>query len=119
MCSYYESIKFLLSFYRQSYTVEDLLDAYPSFSSVPAEKAKPIIRKGFGLIGLKDNWTKEELKSGQIPFRIGRLMPYETRLVEKGETLMPLNKIERANKVLRHLPAPIARAMVRYLAKKY
>jgi hypothetical protein len=82
--AHYEVFDYLIRTYTASYDSPRLVDAYPGFSSVPNEKAVILVRKGHGAIGLQHNWTPAELAAGQIPFRLGRFLPYEPRLLSDG-----------------------------------
>jgi hypothetical protein len=89
------------------------------FGGHPDEKAVTIVRKGHGLVGIKDNWTMEQLKRGYIPFRIGIFYPYEEKLLSKDPLLatLPLDKVERINAILKILPKFLSKYIVKKLQK--
>lgn len=115
--AYLEALTVVYEFNISEYKTPTLIKPHPEFSADPNEMCVTIVRKGYGLIGLKDNWTPEQIKQGNIPHRIGRFMPYEQKLIRKGECLLPKNKIERINKILEKLPPFISRFIVKRINK--
>jgi len=115
--AYYEVFEYLLKSYIGGYTKPKVIEVYPGFSEDPDEKAVTIIRKRHGVIGLKDNWTREDLKAGKIPFCLGRFLPYEVKMVKSGQLVLPADRIARLNRVLIHLPRPIARRLVKRFSR--
>jgi len=45
-----------------------------------------MVREGHGLIGLKDAWTTDEIRQGQIPFCVGRFIFEESRMHDADPT---------------------------------
>lgn len=116
--SYYESIIFMLSKFKKEFASDKLLDAYPHFSKIKGEKGVPIIRKGHGLIGVKDNWTEEEKRKGRIPWWIGRSYKYEKILIEKGQHMLPVDKVKKYNLILNYCPNPIKSWLASFFNRK-
>ena len=75
--AYLEALTIVHRFHISEYKTPQSIKPHPDFSHDPKEMCITIIRKDYGLIGLKDNFTKEEIKQGHIPHQIGRFMPYE------------------------------------------
>lgn len=88
--AYFDSLKNLYQAYIGSYDKPKVIDVHHEFSKDPDEMAVVIIRQSYGAVGLKDNWTFEELRRGKIPFRIGRFFPEEIKLLDKQPTLSVL-----------------------------
>lgn len=84
--AYFESLQFLYHLYIKQYNEPKIINVHPDFSNDNQEKAVVIVRKGKGAVGLKDNWSKKEIKVGKIPFRIGRFYPDEIELLDKDHT---------------------------------
>jgi len=118
--AYLEAFKNLISSHIRSYQLPKVISTHPEFSKNPQERAVTIIRKGHGLVGLKDNWSIDELKRGKIPFRTGRFLKYEINILDKNPTLavLPRNRIKKVNKILKILPKFLSRKFVK-IAKKY
>lgn len=113
------ALKNLISGYIRSCQSPKIIPVHPEFSKVPQEQAITIVRKGYGLVGLKDNWSIDELKRGRIPFRIGRFLKYERNMLDKDPTLavLPRNRIEKVNKILKILPKFLSRKIVKIAEK--
>lgn len=119
--AYFDTFKNLISFYIRSYEKPKIISVHPEFSKDPQEKAITIIRKGCGLVGIKDNFTKEELKKGKIPFNLGRFHRYELNLLKKDPfpAILPKDKIKRINNILKYLPKFISKYIVKKLQNKF
>lgn len=113
--AYFESFVIVYDFHKSEYKTPKLVKPHPDFSSDPFEMCKTIVRKGYGLIGLKDNFTEEEIKKGKIPHLIGKYYPYEQKLINEGMDLLPKDKIKRINNILHKLPASISRKIVKII----
>jgi len=92
--AYFRAFEFLISFHISEYQTPKIISVHPEFSEDPKERAITIIRKGYGLVGIKDNWTEEELRKRQIPFRLGRFYRHELDLLKKDPflTILPSYK---------------------------
>ncbi|MDD5327220.1 MAG: hypothetical protein PHY02_05330 [Phycisphaerae bacterium] len=104
----------------RSYDKPKIVPVHKDFGGHPEEKAITIIRKNYGLAGIKDNWTLEQLGKGYIPFRIGNFYSYETKLLDKDPLLatLPPNKIDRINTILKTLPKFLSKYIVKKLQSK-
>jgi hypothetical protein len=69
-----------------SYTESMTIPVHPAFSRDPEERAVVIVREGYGVVGLKDAWTPEQLRRGKISHRIGHFTANEVRLLEADPT---------------------------------
>ena len=117
--AYFEAFKNLMSVYIKSYQQPRIIPIHPDFSKDPEEKAVTIIRKGYGLTGMKDNWTPEQIKRGKITFRVGRFLSYETRMLDKDPTLtvLPPNRINKINRLLKFLPNFLRKKVIKFVEK--
>lgn len=113
--AYYETINNLVKVYKSSYKIPKVISVHPDFSGDPEEKAITIIRKNTGVIGIKDNWTLEQIQSGKIPFNLSRLLPYEQKMLNENPFLteLPPNKVEKINKILRLFPIFIRKHLLK------
>lgn len=113
------ALKNLISGYIRSCQSPKIIPVHPEFSTVPQEQAITIVRNGYGLVGLKDDWSIDELERGKIPFRIGRFFKYERNMLDKDPTLtvLPRNRIEKVNKILKILPKFLSRKIVKIAEK--
>ncbi len=117
--AYFATFKGLISRHIQSYQSPKVISVRPGFSDDPNEKAITIIRRKYGLAGLKDNWKIDELKRGKIPWRVGWFLRYEQKMLNKDPTLvvLPTNRIKKINKILKFLPKFLTRKIVKALEK--
>jgi len=117
---YIEGMDSLIKSHARSYKLPKIIDVHPEFSVDPDEKAVVIVRKGEGAIGLKDNWTSDQLRRGKIPFQMGRLLRYEVKKLDQDHSLqlLPMNRINMINKVLVFLPRFVRRQIIRILKQK-
>lgn len=113
--AYYESVVKLVKIYRASYEKSAIIKVHPNFSGDPDEKAVVMVRKGTGAIGIKDNWSREQIKAGKIPFNLSRLLPYEQKMLKENPFLteLPPNKVEKINKILVLFPIFIRRHLLK------
>jgi len=119
--AYFNAFVSIFNAYVRSYDEPKVIGVHKDFGGHPNEEAVTIIRKGHGLAGIKDNWTREELKRGHIPFRIGRFSRYETKLLKENRLLatLPASRTERINKILRILPKFISKRIAKRLRAKF
>jgi len=85
--AYFESIRNLHRMHIAAYDAPRVIDVHPEFSEDPEEKAVVIVREGHGAVGLKDNWTPEQLRAGKIPFCIGQFYPDESQALSRDLVL--------------------------------
>ena len=104
--AYYQTIENNFNYHIRTYDKPITIPVHKDFGSHPHERAAIIIRRGYGLVGIKDNWTNEELKKGYMPYRLGRFHKYELKLLDKDPflTILPADRIKRANKILKVCP---------------
>ncbi len=91
--AYFEAIKYLYKKSISDYNEPMEIDLPDGFSS---DKGIVMVRKGYGVIGLKDNFSKEELNRGRIPFRLGKFKWHELEILKKDQTIsfMPIDKTQ-------------------------
>ena len=102
--AYLSALEHLYYGFVRTYSEPELIEPHPEFKHHQDEKVTTIVRQGYGLVGIKDNWTKEQVVAGFIPYRVGLFLPYEIPLVEQGILKLPSNKIEKFNKRIKYLP---------------
>lgn len=70
-------------------------------------------------MGIKDNWTSEQIKQGHIPFIMGRYLRYEGKMLEKDPrlTILPPNRIKRINMFLKIIPEFLRKKVVPLIEK--
>ncbi|HET9377804.1 MAG TPA: hypothetical protein VFO40_22725 [Chthoniobacterales bacterium] len=79
---YFDALKFLNAHYIRSYTEPREITVNPVNAAVPGERAVVMLREGYGVIGLKDAWTLEELQRGHINWHFGRFSMEEMKLID-------------------------------------
>jgi len=112
--AYIQALFILEQFYTSTYAEPATVKPHPEFNTNGGQ-ITTIVRKGYGVIGIKDTWTKEQIARGAIPHRLGRFLPYEIDLIEQGQLLLPPDRIRKFNKRINHLP----RFLKIYLVKKF
>lgn len=119
--AYFEVLMTLYNGYILSYDRPKIIPVHKDFGDFTNEKAVTIIRKGFGLIGLKHNWTKEQIKKGYIPYRIGKFYKYEIEMLDGDSSLavLPPSRFDRINTILKILPKFIAKHLVKKMYEHY
>lgn len=60
-----------------------------------------IVRKGYGLIGVKDNLTSSEISKINLPFHMGKFKYHEMEILRKDPTIneMPVDKTDKLHKI--------------------
>lgn len=117
--AYHEVMKNSIEGYQRSYTKSKAIGVSKSFSRDPDEHAVLIIREGHGVTGMRANWNEKEIKKGKTPWFIGKYLGYEKKLLDKGEVVMPRNKIEMWNKLLRRMPKLFSRPAKKLIEKYF
>jgi hypothetical protein len=91
--AYIEAFKFLynksISDYKRSIEI-------PLPEGFFSPKGVVMVRKNHGVVGLKDNWTKEQLSLGCMPFRLSKLKLHERLILDIDPTIadFPVDKTE-------------------------
>jgi hypothetical protein len=116
--AYHETIKNLISAYTKSYNKPGIIKVSSDFSSDPEDRAQVIVRKNHGVMALKAALTKEQIKKGKIQWSVGHYLPYEQRLIDKGQYLLPRSRVELWNSILNKLPNFVNKRVVS-LVEKY
>jgi len=84
--AYHASLQALNEGYRARYKAPIQIALPPGFSCDPEELATVMVKDGWGVIGLKDSWTPEQIAAGKVPFCIARLTQQDTRLQRQDPT---------------------------------
>ena len=80
----------LLQYHIESYKKPVEIPTSPHFRGDPELRWVVIVRKGYGAAGVKDAWSKEQLKAGKIPVRVGRFYDEERNLLNQDSTIAEL-----------------------------
>ncbi len=118
--AYFNAFLTLFKGHISSYDKPKIIPVHKDWGGHPDEKAITIVREKHGLAGMKDNWTREQLRRGYIPFRIGNFHSYELKLLKKDPLLaiLPVNRVERINRILKVLPKFMGKYIVKRLQDK-
>lgn len=114
--AYHECFKNVIKNSIRQYQSSKIISA-DRMSHNPDEKATLIIRNGYGVIAMKDAFTKEQIYNGSIPWFVGKLYSYERKLIEKGQYNLPKDRVEFWNKILTKLPSFIGKAPANFIDK--
>lgn len=88
--AYFQVIDNLRIMFISQYQEPKVIDVHPGFKSFENEKALVIVRKGYGAVGIKHNWTMRDLAMGKIPYRIGNFYPEEQTALDSNPLLSML-----------------------------
>ncbi|MCJ7804216.1 hypothetical protein MUP35_00575 [Patescibacteria group bacterium] len=102
--AYHEAMKNLIKSYTKSYNKPKIIKTSPGFSPDPNERAQVIVRKNHGVVALKAALTKKQIKAGKISWLAGYCTSYEYKLIDHGQFLLPKNRVEFWNSILRKMP---------------
>lgn len=116
--AYFKVYKFLYETAIQEYEIPKLI-AVPSYFN-DNEFATTISRKGYGLVGIKDNYSKEDYENRVMPWHIVSLHGYELRMLKDDRTInqFPKDKVKAYNRIAKRTPRFI-RKIFRKQIKKY
>jgi hypothetical protein len=114
--AYFESLKYLYNKSIADYNNPIEIDLPEEFHY---PKAVAMVRKNYGVIGIKDNWTKEQLAHGLMPFRFGRFKRHELAILQIDPTIsyFPEDKIETLWKKYQKIRKWTPKAFRKYLNK--
>lgn len=115
--AYHETYKNLIQGYRRGYNKPKFIDVPHYFSKGADTQAVLIVRKGHGLTGVRSVWSKEEIASGRIPFYLGHHHAYESKLIDRDWLLLPRDRVEFWNSILRLLPDFLSKRLVPAIEK--
>ena len=84
------------------------------------EKAVTILRRGSGLVGLKDTLTCEEIKNGKIPRHFGHFRKYEIEILKHDHNtiLLPKDRFKKVETIMKYCPKLFKKKLVDIL-KQY
>jgi len=89
--AYHVAHSSLFKFFIGTYREPEIIAVPAAFSTAPGVRAWVMVREGYGAVGIKDAWSPEEIRRGQIPFHIARLSAEESRMAtaDPGRVLFP------------------------------
>ena len=104
------SIRALRKSYIAHYDKSVVMPSSPTFGGGRPVDVTLIVRKGHGVIGLRCIGGHDD----GVPFetRVSRCLPYEQKMIEQGVNELPRSRAERANNILKFLPAKVARKVM-------
>ncbi len=117
--AYIESFFKVLDLHRNLYSAPIVIEPSPGFTTNPNEKSIIIIRKNHGVVALASHFPGGIVPKNYPQFRIGKFLPYENKLIERGDLVLPANRIEKINMLLKYLPDRLRRYTVRKIGPKY
>ena len=80
-----EALSVLRAHYRKLYEEPVRIPGDPDFGE---GDFVVMVREGFGVVGLRDAWTEEEIRRGRVSRRIGRFTPAEMKALESDDRLV-------------------------------
>ena len=85
---YHTAFSSIYKHHVQSYSEAVTIPVHPGWSPDPTERAVTIVRQDYGLVGIKDAWTRDQVRlEGRIPFRIGTFTRADLALLDADPTL--------------------------------
>ena len=82
----------LQTYHLRMYSGPRVIPNSPHFQGDPALRWTVIVREGEGAVGVKHSWTRDQLRQGKIPVRLGRFSEAEIELLNQDPTLALLPK---------------------------
>jgi hypothetical protein len=76
--AYHESLTKVHQGFVSSYDTPARIECHPDFA--PGQQAEVLVAPGYGLVGLRDCLTEQQLRAGAMPWVIGRSVPMEPSL---------------------------------------
>jgi hypothetical protein len=118
--AYFMAFSNLIKYHISSYKEPSVIKVHPDFSSDPNETVITLIRKGYGLIGLRDYESTPNIQDEYVPYLIGRFNESELKLNEKYPrlTVYPRDKRETINNILKIFPVFLRKKIVKFLKPK-
>lgn len=119
--AYFYAFRSLERYFRELYDEPKVVTMHDGMGHYPNQTALVMVRKGKGAIGIKDNWSPEDLARGEIPFRLGNFLPNEMKMMDADpfRAEFPVPPHEAINRRLRWLPKPLARRIVKRIWNRY
>lgn len=100
---YTDAFDFIIDTYKRNYNKPKKVNI-PTYFQKSKKKAQIIVRKGFGLVGIKAGYTKEEILKGAIEWRLARPFEYEQNMIDQGVVELPEDRFEKINKIIKKFP---------------
>ena len=117
--AYVEAFFKVLDIHRKLYSSPTVIEPSPGFTNNKDEKGITIIRENYGVVGMTSYFPEGSMPQDYPTFRVGKFLPYERMLVERGDLLLPPNKIDKINRLLKFLPDKLRRYTVKKISPKY
>lgn len=81
--AYWESLRILRQMHISSYSFPKYISV-PKYWHNPNEQAVTIVRENYGVVGLKNAWSRHEIRNGATNWRVAIVTKEETELLNKN-----------------------------------
>ncbi|MDD5026500.1 MAG: hypothetical protein PHH13_03965 [Candidatus Peribacteraceae bacterium] len=119
--AYYEVFTTLINQYIADYDEPIAIEPHPDFKTHNDQTIKLMIRKGHGVVGIKDNWSPAQLRAGFIPFRLSKITRHEQWLLNKYPDIdiFPKDRTPAINRLLKCIPKPLKGYILKFIQKNF
>lgn len=102
--AYFKAFKFLYDSAISEYETPKLILIPTYFNNF--KYATTISRKGYGLVGMKDNHCIEDIERGAMTWHVVKVHGYELKMLNSDKSInqFPSDKVEKLNKILKYTP---------------
>ena len=120
MLAFMVAFENIILYYIQSYESPKIINTPAKAGYDDNEKAVTILRRGSGLVGLKDTLTCEEIKNGKIPWHFGHFRKYEIEILKHNQNtiLLPKDRFKKVEIIMKYCPKLFKKKLVEIL-KQY
>jgi hypothetical protein len=121
MIAFLVAFENIILYYKQSYESAKIINTPAEAGYDDNEKAVTILRRGHGLVGLKDTLTYEEIKNGKIPWHFGHFRKYEIEILKhnQGTILLPKDRFKKVDTIVKYCPQLFKKKLVDILKQYY
>jgi len=111
----------VILYYKRSYESPKIINTPTEAGFDDNEKAVTILRRGYGLVGLKDTLTCEEIKNGKIPWHYGHFRKYEIEILKNDHStiLLPKDRFKKVELIMKYCPELFKKKLVDILRKYF
>lgn len=111
----------VILYYKRSYESPKIINTPTEAGFDDNEKAVTILRRGYGLVGLKDTLTCEEIKNGKIPWHYGHFRKYETEILKNDHStiLLPKDRFKKVELIMKYCPELFKKKLVDILRQHF
>ena len=111
----------IILYYKQSYESPKIINTPAEAGYDDNEKAVTILRRGDGLVGLKDTLSYEEIKNGKIPWHFGHFRRYEIEILKRNHntTLLSKDRFKKVEIIMNYCPELFKKKLVDILRQHF